>query len=909
MLVGRAVEMDALDQLLDNARAERSAALVVRGEPGIGKSALLAYAAARARDMRVLRCAGVEAEYELPFAGMHQLVRPCLHLVERLPGPQSAAVRSALGLSDGGVDDRFLVCLGLLSLLAEACEDAPVLCCVDDAQWLDAPSAEALSFAVRRFEAERIAVVIAVRSGESPFEVPGVPDLELSGLAEPDASRLLTSRLAQDAAPEVVEGLLADAHGNPLALLELPAALSTAQLQGAQPILGPPPVRPAVEDAFRARVSALPDRTRRVLVIAAADERAELPTIRDAAERLGLAESDLAAAEVDGLIRLGDSVTFRHPLVRSAVYRAANRDDRRAAHEALAAVVADQVTCAWHRALIAERADEGLAGELEAAGVLALARGAQASASGAFERAAELSVDPLRRGHRLTLAAQSAFDAGRPDAALALGERARGFVSDPLDEVALVMLRAGDAGRRGSPAESQRLLAAAAREVAVAAPERASELALWSVMAALGGRRIETAVADAGQILAQVDTSGREGRFATTVVRGLSAALAGNAAEASSMYSQAEQQAAGFTDGTPQILTAFLGTFTGDFVSCRTVMERSVATARRNGSLSSGVGMFPLLAIAQLGDGRLTEAVATIAEGLDIAGRLGFANDETGLLALQARIAARKGDERSCRELADATLRRSLAVELNWATEYARLALAELELGLGNPQAALEQLDQVDPGPVPPIGLLATPDIIDAAVRIGDEGRARLALDRFVDWAPVSSARWVQGLVARCRAVLSGPSGETEALFDAAIRDHLDAPAQELARTRLSYGEWLRRERRKSDARVQLNAARDAFEGLGARLWAARAQAELDATGEKARKRDVTTLEELTPQELRIAQLVADGASNRDVAAQLYVSPKTVEYHLRKIFHKLRVSSRVELARAAPRTLVGEGAN
>src|SRR5689334_13626786 len=362
MLVGRSRQQRELDSLLECARRERSAVLVVRGEPGVGKTTLLDYAYDQAQGMRVLRCAGIEAEHELPFAGLQQLLRPCQELIERLPAPQAAALNGAFGLSFDGAPDRFLVALGALSLLAEAGDREPVLCIVDDAQWLDEPSIEALTFAVRRLEAEPVAVVIAVREGDArSVELPGLPELQLDGLDDKAARELLGARLRDDAAPEVVERLIADARGNPLALLELPAGLTAEQLAGAEPILGPPPVRPAVEAAFVTRVRALPEPARRLLLIAAADESGDVPAVGAAAAQLGLQLADLRAAEAGGLVKVDASVHFRHPLVRSAVYRSASRDERKVVHEALAAVVAEPTRRAWHRALVADRADEEIA--------------------------------------------------------------------------------------------------------------------------------------------------------------------------------------------------------------------------------------------------------------------------------------------------------------------------------------------------------------------------------------------------------------------------------------------------------------------------------------------------------------------------------------------------------------------
>jgi DNA-binding CsgD family transcriptional regulator len=899
MLVGREAEQRALDSLLNSARDEHSAVLVLRGAPGIGKTALLEYAERQAGDMKVLRCVGIEAEHELPFAGLHQLVRPCLGLIDGLPPPQAAALRSAFGLSLDGVEDRFLVSLGLLTLLAEVSDESPVLCCVDDAQWLDAASAEALLFAARRLVAERIAMLIAVREGElRRFEAPGVAALELEGLREEDAEALLRERLDRRASPEVLATLLRSAGGNPLALLELPAALSPEQIVGAEPILGPPPVRPAVEETFHARVAALPDGARRLLLVAAAEEVGDLDAIRHAAERLGLDKSKLVDAERGGLVRVNGSVAFRHPLVRSAVYRSASRDERKAVHEALAAVVGDDVRSAWHRAIVAEGADEGIAAQLEAAGMEALARGAQSTAAAAFERAAELSEDPARRGHRLAFAAQASLDAGRPDAALAMVERARTFVVDPLDAVALDMVVATNAGRRGSPVDAYSVLRNAGLVVAEVDPDVGSEMLMWSLLAALQAGWSARMVPEVLPELDRIGAGGDVAQFARSFVHGASALRAGDAALAHDHFRSARQVGERLSEGRPQILKAFACGLSGDYPEVRRVSLETLANQRARGTVSSFGGVFPLLAIAELYDGRLAAALATTDEGLEIARRFGWENDIIGCTALQAHIAALQGREDECRELAGEAMRRSLAKGLGWATIHARLALAELELGLGNLREAIDYYDQLDPDDLIPAVPTATPEIIDAALRLDDPGRARAALELFERWAPVSDAPLIKGMLSRCRAVLAPDGEEAERLFEQALEHHThQGLAYQIARTQLAYGERLRRERRRIDARSHLRTALDTFEGLGTKLWAKRARAELKATGETARKRDVSTLDDLTPQELRIAQLVAVGTTNREAAAQLFVSPKTVEYHLRKVFVKLGVSSRVQLAR------------
>jgi DNA-binding CsgD family transcriptional regulator len=899
VLVGRQAEQRELDSLLNSAREERSAVLVLRGEPGIGKTALLEYAERQASDMRVLRCVGIEAEHELPFAGMHQLVRPCLDLLGRLPAPQAAAMQTALGLAVGGVEDRFLVSLGLLSLLAEACDDGPLLCCVDDAQWLDTPSAEALVFAARRLEAEPIAVIMAVREGDlSTFEAPGVPELRLEALADEAAHALLTERLDNGASPTVLASLLTAARGNPLALLELPAALTEDQLIGAEPILGPPPVRPVVEEAFRSRVAGLPEGTRRVLLLAAADEAGDLATVEQAARLLGLDGTALDTAAADGLVALNGAVTFRHPLVRSAIYRSASRSERKAAHEALSEVVADPTRRAWHRALVAEGTDEGLAAELEAAGVEAVARGAQSSASAAFERAAELSPDPARRGHRLCLAAQTAQDAGRPDAALALVERARAFVSDPIDVGLMNLVLAGDTGRRGSPAEGRGHLRAAAAAFADIAPEQATEMLIWVVFTSLQGGRVERVVQEVEPALDAIAASGPLGDFARALLAGATEILDGSPATAGERFREAIEIGKTFDGARSMVLNSFIYAFVGDWSRSRAVSARVIEQARVQGSAANLAGISPLLGLGQLGEGRLAAAAATAEEGIELSQRLGYENDVTGLVALRARVGARRGREADSRADAETAMRRGLATELTYATEQARLALAELELGLGDARAALEHFEQLERRPLPPVAQMATPDVVDAALRIGDRERAQAALDRFEAWSAISDVPAVAAMVARCRGALAEDPDEAEAHFRAALDAHArESPPYETARTQLAYGERLRRERRRVDARTQLRTALDTFEGLGALPWAERARGELQATGETSRKRDVSTLDELTPQELRIAQLVAAGATNREVGAQLYVSPKTVEYHLRKVFMKLGVGSRVELAR------------
>ena len=898
LLVGRDTEQQAIDGLLDGARVERSAVLVLRGEPGIGKSALLEYAAGAAEGMRLLRCVGIEAEHELPFAGVHQLVRAHVGLVDRLPAPQAAALRSALGLSFDGVQDRFLVSLGVLSLLAEVCDEGPVLCLVDDAQWLDRPSAEALVFAARRFQAEPIAMLFAARDGDPRrFDAPGLDELALEPLGQEDAHALLATRV-EDAAPaDVVETLVTTARGNPLALLELPAALSTEQLAGVEPILGPPPVRGAVEAAFGDRVAALPEGSRLTLLVAALDEGSDVDTVERAAGRLGGSTADLEPAERAGLVRVDGEVAFRHPLVRSAVYRRATRAERRAAHEALAAVLSDPVRGTWHRALVADRADEALAAELDAAAGQAVGRGAHASAAAAFERAAELTEIPARKGRRLRCAAQAGFGAGRLDAALAIAERAQPLIRDPVDAAELDLMRLRVATSRGSPSEAYPLLVGAMPTITEIQPDRAVLLAIAMVIVSSMAGWPERGIADAAEAITRIDSDGGPYRFMSAFVAGATALLDGETAVAGRLLAEANAIADDVEGEGLLSMHGLTNIYVGDLARAREAFDRHVAQARAAGLIADFTGVSPLSAHVDVWERRAAAAEATISEGLTLTRQLAFQNQETLLLAELARVDALRGREAACREHASEALRRALANGLNPATNIARLALAELELGLGRTREALEHLDALHPTPFPPVAFLATPDVVDAAVRRGEPDRAAAAFDRLEAWAPVSPSPMVHGMVARCRGVLADDIDEAEHAFRAALDLQASgATPFERARTQLAYGERLRRERRKTDARTQLRDALGTFEGLGAELWAERARGELRATGETARRRDASTVDDLTPQELRIAQLVGAGASNREVGAQLFVSPKTVEYHLRKVFLKLGVASRVELA-------------
>jgi len=898
MLVGRDAERRIVDDLLQAARDGRSATLVLRGDPGIGKTALLSYAELGAAGMTVLRSVGIESEHELPFAGLHQLVLPCLELVDRLPAPQAAALRGAFGIGFDQVQNPFLVALGVLSLLAEAADERALLCLIDDAHWLDRSSQQALVFAARRLVAEPVAVVVACRTGEPHgFEAGGVPELELGSLDDAAAGELLRSRLERPAAAEVESMLLAAAHGNPLALLELPAGLTDRQLQGAEPIVGPPPARGAVEESFRARVRALPAPVRRALLLVAADQVGDLETLERALARSGLSDSALQTAHDAGLLQLNGTIEFRHPLVRSAVYGLATRSERRAAHEMLAAVTEDPIGRAWHRALTSERADESIAAELDAAGAQAAVRGAYGPAAAAFERAAELSDDSSKRGQRLLWAGQASLGAGRAQAALAFVDRAQPLIQDEVGASEVDVVRAVVSMREGAPAETFSLARSAALALAQHAPERALELVSLMIWAAATGGWSASAVPDARAALAQISGGGARRQFMQAMLDGAMALLRGEAATAGDLFADALAEADNVSsDVVVTQLAGLIGQWTADFKPARDRFAHVVAQRRAEGSVTELAGSLPLLAIGEMCTGHPQAAAVATAEGLELVHQLGYEQDEISYLALQAWGASLTGDEEACRDYSASTIQRGLATGVGWAVGEAHLALGLLELELGNAREAIDHLEQMDSGPLPPTTALATPEFIDAALRLGEPERAQLAYERFEAWAPVSRTPLVAGMLARCRAVMATDAEQADLLFREALRHHdLRMNPYERARTQLAYGERLRRDRHRVEARVQLRSALDTFEGLGTALWADRARDELHATGETTRKRDPSTIDTLTPQELRVARLVAGGASNKSVAAQLFLSRRTVEYHLGKVYVKLGVSSRLEL--------------
>jgi DNA-binding NarL/FixJ family response regulator len=809
-------------------------------------------------------------------------------------------------LAEGGSDDRFLVSLAALTLLAEAAERQPLLCLIDDAQWLDDASSDTLLFVARRLEVEGIVMLFAAREGEvRRFEAPGLPELRLAGL-EPAAAGALIDRHAGAAlSSDVRERLVAETGGNPLALLELSSSLSEAQLSGAEAVLAPIPVSARVERAFLARVDRLPEETQTLLLVAAADDSGELATVLRAAAHLGAAAEALDGAEQAGLAHVrGTRLELRHPLVRSAVYQAAPLSRRQAAHRALASVLDGEVEAdrrAWHRAAASVEPDPSVGEELEQAAERARRRSGFAAASLAFERAAALTADKEHRTRRLTAAAENAWLAGRVERALMLLEAARTLVSEPIQRADIDRFLGLIEMTRGVPADACQLLLRAATEVAPSDGERALHLLNIAGLAAAyaGDRDAAVAIAELARGLPAEETPFV--RMLAQLLVGLGAHAEGDFAGAAPRLRAALELAEeldGDAASEEPVALLFAGRaalYLGDDQAAYRTHREAAARARASGALSIVTQILPRLATAEIWAGRWPSAAANAREGVQLAREIGQHDLVAQQLVLLALIAAVRGSEDECRSLAAESRELASARGLGIVAELAHWALAVLELGLGRAEEALRRCREISTTLVVFWGGL---DRIEAAIRAGEWETARAWLDVFESWAKSSTAAWARAVVLHCRALLSDDESETERLFLAALDAHAEASRPfEHARSELAYGVFLRRVRRRVEAREQLRAALDGFETLGATLWAERARVELRASGQTARKRDSSTRDELTSQELQIARFVAEGLTNREVAAQLFLSPRTIDFHLRNVFKKLGISSRTALAR------------
>ncbi|WP_137994425.1 helix-turn-helix transcriptional regulator [Streptomyces vilmorinianum] len=980
MLYGRGREQDQIAHMLSRAREGASSALVIHGEAGIGKTALLEYAVEAAGAGRVLRTVGIESEMELAFGGLHQLLRPVTDRLDRLPAPQAAALKAVFGLTGEAVSDRFTVGTAVLTVLSEVAGDGPpLLCLVDDVQWLDQASLDALAFAARRLHAEGVVMLFARRDGArgAGAQIAGLPRLPLTSLDAAAVDALLTDRVA-DLSSYSRDRIIEQAQGNPLALLELPAALSADQRAGQlNPVtlpaaLSSPSSR--IQEAFQEQIGRLPDATRAMLLVAAADDTGDLGLVLRAAARCGAVLEDLEPAERATLVRLTENtLSFRHPLIRSATYQDASLARRFAAHRALADALdadgngdhhtadhhtdatadqgADHHTDAtadqdadhhtdrqadatadqhadqhadrraWHLAAATTGIDEHVADEM--AGVARRAGGRQgtASASAAYERAAQLTADPARRARFLAAAAITSAEAGQFQRAAALADRINALALDPVTLAGFARVRAIVELDRGSPRQATRILLECADRIddpADLVPVLAE--AVHTVRAS-GDRELMAEVA-ARLPASSSDTS------AYATMRALTGSLADAGTDRPARprprrepqpqpHPQPPIEEAGFAAG---VLAATHHQLLADHGAVLETAIAGVRDCRAQDAVGWLPGILHLLAQAQLALGRYEDAGAAATEGLTIAEQFGRDHRATYLRATLATLAAVQGDQERCRDLGEAALHHAHAHGIELAAAHAQWALGLLDLGLGQAESALEHLEAANARlSHPALSVFVLPDLVEAAVRAGRRDLAEEPVARLDEWARAARGPAAAALARRCRALTGAAegahgtqgaqegqgtteaegTGEVEGHFTAALSLHDEGSTQpfERARTELLYGEWLRRARRRTDARRHLRNALEAFEELGAEPWAHRARTELKATGETVDQDGDASglLARLSPQEREVVRLAATGVTNREIAARLFLSPRTVGHHLYRAFPKLGVSSRADL--------------
>jgi len=910
-LVDRSAEREALGDLLARAVDGFSGTLVLRGEVGVGKTALLdeTVAAAAATGLQTARLTGVEPETQLGYAALHRFLLPFADYLEQLPAPQRDALQSTFGLVAAPPADRFLVALAVLTLLAEVASKAPLVCVVDDVQWLDPESAVVLGFVARRLYAEQVVLLFAVRepAGQLPA-LAGLPELVIGGLDDAAAMDLLASLAPGPVSPAVGARIVAETGGNPLALAEVARELSPAQLAGAELLPEPLPIGGSLEKAFGHRVSQLPPDTRLLLAVAAAEPAASQALLWRAAGQLGIDPEAAASADLGDLAAIGSQVEFRHPLIRSVAYHGMPLRQRRRIHQALAAAGdgSEPDRVAWHLGMAAVGPDEAVAARLEQAAGRARDRGGYVATVAFLSRAAELSAEEGQRGRRLLAAAEAALTAGQPVRAGALLEEATPRLGDPLARAQAKRLHGTIRFALGHVDEAAPVLLEAARALAPTDARSAREALLGAVSSAQyagwsASKGVLSEIARAARATPAAD--GSQTSATDLLLDGFAArAAAGYPASAQLLRRAVAKLGAG--DLSPQEGLSRLG------LGCLAAAElfddqaqhaltlRWVQLARDYGALTAlPVALNIQSTFAEVTAGRFDAAAACLAEASEISAATG----NPGVFGMagvsEAFELAWRGREPDARRVAAAVTREATAAGRGGQSSWVQHGLAVLELGLGNYQAALQCALGVYDDDAPFFGTLALPDLVEAAARCGQTGPADAALRRLAERALVSGTSLALGLLARSRALLASDA-DAEPLYAEAI-GHLEQcrAAPQLARAHLLYGEWLRRQRRRRDARGQLRTAHEMFTAIGAEAFAERARAELLATGEHARQRSAGTETELTPQEAQIARLVSQGDSNRDIAAQLFLSPSTVDYHLRKVYRKVGVTSRTQLAR------------
>jgi DNA-binding CsgD family transcriptional regulator len=911
MLLGRRNERAVLDGLLEGVRAGRSGALVLRGESGVGKTALLGYAGEPAAGLRIVRAAGVESEMELAFAALHQLCGPILDGLELLPAPQRDALAVTLGLSTGAVPDRFFIGLAVLGLLSEVAQERPLVCLIDDAQWLDRASAQALAFVARRLQAESVVMLFASR--EPGEDLQGLPELVVEGLAEHEARELLASVIPWPLDEQVRQQIVAETRGNPLALLELPPRVSPAQLAGGfgLPSALSQPLEGRIEHSFSQRLGALPRDTRRLLLAAALEPSGDSVLLWRAAQHLGISGRAMEPAETAALLEVGARARFPHPLVRSAVLRAASPEQTREVHWALAQATdrLDPDRRAWHLAAAVAGPDEDAAAELERSAGRAQARGGLAAAAAFLNRAVALTPDPARRTQRALAAAQTTYEAGSFDDALVLLVTAEDGAPDDLQRARVQLLRAqvAFASRRGSDGPPLLLQAARELEPVDAALARTTYLEAFSAGLFAGRLAGDVGLVEVSEAALAGPMPPDPPRPPDLLLQGLAIRFTEGYTAAAPLLKQAVSAFRRETDLPPQEarwlwLAGFVASELWDDETWTLLSARHLELVRNAGALSAMPFVLSVRSAIHLSCGELDAATSLLEEMRAVIDATGIDTPPSSEL----RLAALRGREAELSELIETTVGDAVARGEGLAMAIAELAQATLYNGLGRFGAAMAAVRQAGERSYQ-FGLTrAVAELIEAAARCGSRQLARDSLEWLAEMARASGTPWALGVEARSRALLSD-GDDAELLYREAIeRLQRTRVRVELARAHLLYGEWLRHERRGPDAREQLRIAREMFLQMGADAFAGRAEQELVAIGDRVRERAVETQGELTAQEAHIARLARDGLSNPEIGARLFVSPRTVEYHLHKVFRKLGITSRNELDRALPSEMSAE---
>ncbi|WP_433297615.1 helix-turn-helix transcriptional regulator [Pseudonocardia sp. CA-142604] len=906
----RRSECEALDRLLKAVRSGESRALVVRGEPGVGKTALLEHLVERASGCRVARASGVQSEMELPFAGLHQLCAPMLDELAHLPGPQREALTITFGLSNGDPPGRLLVGLAVLGLLAEVAREQPLVCVVDDVQWLDRASAQALMFAARRLGAESVAMVFASREpGEEQEsdeeESTGLQELVVGGLPDEDARALLGSALPGPVDARVLDRIVGEARGNPLALLELPRGLTPAELTGGFGLPTTMPLPKRIEESFRRQLAPLPADSRELLVIAAAEPLGDPVLIWRAAQWLGIGHEAAAPATTAGLIEIGAQVRFRHPLLRSAVHRAATVEEWRYAHRALAESIdpdTDPDRRAWHRAQAAAGPDEDVAAELERSAGRAQSRGGRVAAAAFLERATHLTLHPQRRAERALAAAQAKHQAGAPDTALELLSAASAGPLDPLQRVRSELLRAQIAFTVSRGRDAPSLLLRAAEQLEPLDVQLARETYLDALDAAIfaGPLAGSSGLQETAAAARSAPPSQSPSRAPDLLLDGLAVG-----------YTD------GFAAGIPTLKRALVAFRCPDvseeeglrwlWLTCRVaralwdeeaweaIVTRFLELARETGALSVLPLALSARTLAHVFAGELDAAEALGDELHGVTEATGSPFVPYGALML----AAWRGREDEATDLIETVLDEAVSRGEGLGLTVTGLAAAVLNNGFGRYEEAMAAAERAGEHPeeLNASTAWALVELVEAATRIGMPERADGALQQIAKSTRASATDWGLGIEARCRALTSDGYAAERAYREAIERLGRTRIRGELARAHLLYGEWLRREGRRLDAREQLRTAYEMFTATGMEAFARRAERELGATGETVRRRPVEIGGELTAQEAQVARLVREGLTNPEIGARLFISPRTVEYHLHKIFGKLNITSRRQLRR------------